>query len=114
MSQGRATEVLVKSFGVWAESGLATNLNALTQELNTSGLWVGTTSIKIDALMDRNSVEYYNESTVTAFFGPSGTTISTGRPLHKYNSWSADIGSEIDIYCLTGTGSTDIRVTEVR
>jgi len=114
MSQGRATEVLVKAFGQWAESGLATNLNALTQEINTSGLWVGTSAVGVNALMDRKAIEYYNESTTTAFFGPSGVTPATGRPLHKYNSWTLDAGSDIDIYCLTATGSTDIRVTELR
>lgn len=114
MSQGRATEVLVKTFGLWAESGLAINLNALTQEVNTSGLWVGTSAVLVGALMDRKAVEYYNENTTTAYLGPSGVSSTTGRPLHKYNSWALDLGSDVDMYCLTATGSTDIRVTELR
>lgn len=92
-------------------------LNGLQGVLKTSDNTVGTTVVKLPnygQLEARRSLQIYNNSANTIYYGGSDVTINNGIPITA-GSFSAgiDAGYNMIVYAISASGGNDVRVIEV-
>jgi len=79
----------------------------------TVGNTVGGTQLVSSALANRKFIEIQNRGNKAISLGLTGVTANSGLVIPARGSYSAKIGPGIDLYAITDSGTTDVRVLEL-
>lgn len=93
------------------------NVNALQGVMKTTDNTVGTTLVTLPnygQLNNRRTLQIYNNSSNTIYYGGSDVSVSNGIPvLPSSFSASIDAGYNMKIYAVSSQANNDVRVVEV-
>jgi hypothetical protein len=93
------------------------DINPLDEGISASGVWIDDTGEELIPSTDNHRsisiLNYAGSDSATLFVGASGTTSATGYPLEQNISLQIDLGSGVEVWGITDTGSSDVRVLKV-
>lgn len=92
---------------MWVNNSSQSFAHAAVSVTNTA------TDLVASDLAGRKSVIVYNNGTKTIFVGNSGVTASSGIPVSGGSSIELAAGPAMDLYAITASGSSDVRVLEL-